>query len=406
MSPSTTRPPAVGFIVVTVVLAVMGGGLVIPVLPGLVKHFEGGDFAQASHSYGWVILIFAVTQFVAAPILGALSDRFGRRRVILITTAGAGVDYLLMALAPTLAWIFIARMVAGFTAGIIATSNAYLVDVTPPEHRARSFGLLGAAFGIGFVIGPVLGGLLGGIDLRLPFWAASALAAGNFAYGWFVLPESLPRDRRRAFAWKRANPVGALLNLRHRPVVLGLAATHLMFWIAQAMLHSNWVLYTDYRYQWGPLQVGLSLCLVGSCSALVQATLVKRILERIGEERGVLAGYAIIMLAHIGYGLATRSSMIYPIIAFASLGAIAGPALQSYLSRQVPASEQGAVQGAFMALTSVGAIIGQPIAAWSFGWAVAPDNPVHLPGVAFFEAAVLMAAAVATAHHTFRRNSP
>jgi DHA1 family tetracycline resistance protein-like MFS transporter len=179
-----------------------------------------------------------------------------------------------------------------------------------------------------------------------------------------------------------------------------------MFWIAQTMLHSNWVLYTDYRYQWAPLQVGLSLCLVGSCSALVQATLVRRILDRIGEERGVLAGFAIIMLAHVGYGLAPRSSLIYPIIVFASLGAIAGPALQSYLSRQVPANEQGSVQGAFMTLTSVGAIIGQPVAAWSFGWAVAPGNPVHLPGIAFFEAAALIAAAVATAHRSFRRNSP
>ncbi len=406
MNPSAGRPPAVGFIFVTIVLAVMGGGLVLPVLPGLVKQFEGGDFAQASHAYGWIILIFAVTQFIGSPILGSLSDRFGRRRVILIATAGSAIDFVIMANAPNLGWIFVARMIAGFTAGIVATSNAYVVDVTPQEHRAHRFGLLGAAFGIGFVIGPLLGGLLGGINLRLPFWAAAGMAAANFIYGWFFLPESLSVEQRRAFSWKRANPVGALLALRHHPVVLGLAATHLCLWIAQAMLHSNWVLYTDYRYHWGPLQVGLSLCLVGICAAIVQASLVRRILARIGEERGVLGGFAITMTAFAGYGLAPQSWMIYPIIVFASLGAISGPALQSYLTRQVAANEQGAVQGAFVALTSVGAIIGQPVAAWSFGWAVAPGNPLHLPGIAFLEAMLLLAAAMIIARRTFRRHSP
>lgn len=404
MTPSAGRPPAVGFIIITIVLAVMGGGLVIPVLPGLVRQFEGGDFARASHAYGWIILIFAATQFIGSPILGALSDRFGRRRVILIATAGAAVDYVIMANAPNLTWIFGARMIAGFTAGIVATSNAYLVDLTPPEKRAQSFGLLGAAFGIGFVIGPLLGGLLGGINLRLPFWAAAFMATANFIYGWFFLPESLAAERRRVFSWRRANPVGALLALRQHPVVLGLAATHLCFWIAQTMLHSNWVLYTEYRYHWGPLQVGLSLCLVGVCAAVVQAGLVKKILARVGEERGVLGGFAVTLTAFAAYGLAPQSWMIYATIVFASLGAVSGPALQSYLSRQVAANEQGAVQGAFVSLTSVGAIIGQPVAAWSFGWAVNPGNPIHLPGIAFFEAMLLLAAAMAFARHTFRRN--
>lgn len=403
MSSSAPRAPAVGFIVVTVVLSVMGGGLVVPVLPGLVKQFSRGDFAEAAHAYGWIILIFAITQFTASPILGALADRFGRRRVILIATAGSAIDYVLMALAPSLAWIFIARMVAGATAGIIATANAYIVDVTPPEERAQRFGVLGAAFGIGFVIGPLLGGLLGGIDLRFPFWVAAVLASANFTYGWLVLPESLAPAHRRSFSWQRANPIGSLLALRHRPVVRGLAATHLIFWIAQTMLHSTWVLYTDYRYGWGPLQVGLSLCLVGLCSAFVQVALVKRILARLGEERGLLTGFAITAVAFAAYGLAPRGWMIYAIVVFSSLAAIAGPALQSCLSRQVAANEQGSTQGAFMSLTSVAAVIGQPLAAWSFGWAVAPGNPVHLPGLAFFEAAALVLVAVALAHRTFRR---
>lgn len=405
MNPSLRRNPAVGFILVTVVLAVMGGGLVIPVLPGLVKQFEGGDFARAAHSYGWIILIFAIAQFLGSPILGALSDRFGRRRVILIATAGSALDYVMMANAPTLAWIFVARMIAGFTAAIIATCNAYLVDVTPPEQRAQKFGLLGAAFGLGFVLGPLLGGVLGGFDLRLPFWAAAVLASLNFIYGWWVLPESLPPAHQRAFSWRRANPVGALLALRQHSVVRGLAWTHLILWIAQTMLHSNWVLYTDYRFRWGPVQVGLSLCLVGVCAALVQALLVKRILSMIGEERGALAGLAIMFVAYAGYGLATEGWMIYLIIVVASLAAISGPALQSYLTRHVAANEQGAVQGAFVALTSAGAVLGQPVAAWSFGWAVDPSNRFHLPGLAFFEAAALMLLALVIARRTFRRNT-
>jgi DHA1 family tetracycline resistance protein-like MFS transporter len=399
------RAPAIGFIIVTVVLAVMGGGLVIPVLPGLVKQFAGGDIAEASHSYGWIILIFAVTQFLGAPVLGALSDRFGRRRIILIATAGSALDYVLMANAPNLAWIFVARMIAGFTAGVIAAANAYLVDITPPERRAQRFGLLGAAFGLGFVVGPLLGGVLGGLDLRLPFWAAAALSALNFAYGWLVLPESLGPTLRRTFGWRRANPIAALLALRHHPVVLGLATTHLILWIAQSMLHSTWVLYTDYRYGWGPLQVGLSLCLVGACSAFVQASLVKRLLDWLGEERGALAGFTVTMSAFVGYGLASQPGLIYGLIVFASLGAVAGPALQSYLTRHVAAGEQGAIQGAFMALTSVGAIIGQPVAAWSFAWAVNPENPLHLPGIACFEAAALLVAALLVLARTFRRNA-
>lgn len=229
MSASHARQPALGFIFVTLLLAIMGGSLVIPVLPGLVTEFRGGNVAEASHWYGWIVGIYSLMQFFGSSVLGALSDRYGRRRVLLIALAGASVDYVIMALAPSLGWLFVARMIAGLTAGVLATANAYVADVTPPGKRAQAFGVMGAAFGLGFVIGPVLGGLLGQIDLRLPFWGAAVFSAVNWGYGAFVLPESLKPENRRAFAWKRANPVGALLALRRFPSVVGLAGTHFLF---------------------------------------------------------------------------------------------------------------------------------------------------------------------------------
>lgn len=404
MSAPAGRTPAVGFVFMNMLLAVLGFGLVYPVLPALITEFRGGNIAASSHTYGWIVAIFAVMQFVGAPFLGALSDRFGRRRVILIATAGAAIDYTLMALSPNLAWLFIARMIAGLTAGVVGAANAYLVDVTPPERRAQAFGFLGAAFGLGFVLGPALGGLLGGIDLRLPFWTAAGIASLNWLWGFFVLPESLPPERRRAFSWARANPAGALLALRVHPVAFGLAGVHLIFWLAQTMLHATWVLYTSHRYTWGPVQVGLSLALAGLCSSGVQGGLVRPLLARTGETRGVLLGFALTFAAYLAYGLSPVGWVLYVIIVPAGLAAIAGPAMQSYLSRHVPANEQGAVQGAFTALTSVAAILGQPIAAWSFGWAVQPGQPPWLQGLPFFEGAALIALAFFLATRTFRRD--
>ena len=398
------RKPAIGFIFVTLVLAVMGVGLVIPVLPGLITQFKGGNEADGSHAYGWIVGVFALMQFVSSPILGALSDRYGRRRVILIATAGSCIDYVIMANAPTLGWLFAARVIAGLTAGIMATANAYIVDVSPPEKRAQSFGILGAAFGLGFVIGPVVGGLLGTVNLRLPFWAAAGFAALNWLYGAFMLPESLAPENRRAFAWKRANPIGAVFALREHPVVLGLAGTHFLFMIAQTMLQSIWVLYTGHRYGWTPGQVGASLAVVGVASAIVQAGLVKAILGRLGETRGVVAGMCLSICAQICYGLATQGWMIFVILVVACFAGVAGPALQAYITRHVPANEQGAVQGALSGLASVAGIVGPPIAAWSFGAAISHPGAFNLSGIAFFEGALLTTIALGLAIRSFRRD--
>jgi len=404
MSAKSPRAPALGFIFVTLLLAMLGGGLVIPVLPGLVTVFEGGNVAEGAHWYGWIACSFAVMQFVGSPIIGALSDRYGRRRVLLISLAGSSIDYVIMALTPSVGWMLVARMISGLTAAVLATANAYVVDVTPPEKRPHAFGMLGAAFGLGLVLGPAIGGVLGQIDLRLPFWAAAGFAALNFAYGLWVLPESLKPENRRAFDWRRANPFGALVALRRFPVVLGLAGTHLVFWVAQTLLHATWVIYTGYRYGWSTAQVGTSFALVGICSALVQAVLVKRILPVLGEQRAIVVGFGIMIAAYVAYGLATQGWVVYAIIAGASFGGIAGPALQLCVARHVPANEQGSVQGAFAGLTSLASVIGLPVGAWSFAYAATPGSALPV-GIAFFEGALLLIVALTLAVWSFRQDA-
>jgi DHA1 family tetracycline resistance protein-like MFS transporter len=398
------RKPAVGFIFVTVTLAVVGFGLLIPVLPRLIVQMRGGDVASGSHVYGWIVSIYAMMQFIGSPILGSLSDRFGRRRIILIATAGSSIDYVIMAWAPSLGWFFLARTIAGFTAGVLATGNAYIADVTPPEKRAGAFGLIGAAFGIGFIIGPALGGFLGGIDLRLPFWIAAACSAANWLFGYFILPESLAAGSRREFSWSRANPIGALFALKRFPGVLALAESYFILMIAQTMMFTSWALYTDYRYHWSPFGVGLSLMFVGVLSGLVQAVLVRRLVPAIGDTRAVVIGLVLTILAYVAYGLAPSGWMIYVIMVFGSLAGISGPALQSYITKHVPPTEQGAVQGVYSGLASLAGIPGPFIATWSFGWAIAADNPHHLPGIAFFEAALFVSIALALTIRCFSRD--
>lgn len=404
-SPSSPRPPAVGFIVVTLTLAIMGFGLLIPVLPKLIVQLRGGDMTSGSHMYGVLVSVYALMQFVGSPILGALSDRFGRRRIILIATAGSAIDYVIMACAPSLLWLFVARTIAGFTAGVYATANAYIVDVTPPEKRAGAFGMLGAAFGIGFVLGPMLGGFLGGIDLRLPFWAAAICSALNWFWGLLVLPESLKPENRRAFSWARANPIGALLAVRRFPAVLGLVESYFIMMMAQAMMFSMWALYTDYRYHWSPQMVGFSLMFAGTLSGLFQALLVKRIVPKLGETRSVLIGLSISIFTYTAYGLATQGWMIFVIILLSSFVGVTGPALQSYVSKHVPPDEQGAVQGVLGGLQSLASIPGAFIATWSFGWAIAPSRSFHLPGISFFEAALFIAIALLLAWRSFRNDA-
>ncbi len=336
-------------------------------------------------------------QFTAAPILGSLSDRFGRRKIILLALAGSAIDYVIMGWAPTLAWLFVARIISGMTAGALAACNAYIADVTPPEKRAQGFGLVGAAFGFGFAIGPAIGGYLGAINLKLPFFAAAGCVGLNWLYGAFVLPESLPVENRRPFSWGRANPVGSLLALRRFRGVVDLAWMYFIFAFANTILQSIWALYTDYRYHWSPSQVGNSLMFIGAMAIVVQGGLVKRIIALTGERKGLVIGLLVSAFAMAAYGTATQGWMIYVLVLIGAWGGIAGPSAQTLITKHVPANEQGAVQGSLSGLVSLTGIFAPLFAAWSFGKCIP-----RLPGIAFYEASALILVALALAFRSFQ----
>ncbi|MGE3310983.1 MAG: TCR/Tet family MFS transporter [Limisphaerales bacterium] len=398
------RKPALIFILVTLFLDILGIGLIIPILPRLVEELLGGDVASASLRVGWLAALYSLMQFLFAPMLGSLSDRFGRRPVILASLLGSGLDYILLAFAPNLAWFFVGRIISGITGANITAASAYIADVSPPEKRAANFGMIGAAFGLGFIAGPALGGVLGDVGLRVPFMVAAGLTLVNWIYGVFVLPESLAPANRGTFSWSRANPVGSLLALRRFPLVLGLAGTFFLLNVAQYGLHSTWVLYTGYRYDWSPRQVGASLAVVGLMAAIVQGGLTRRIIPRLGERRALTLGLLISALGMIGYGLATEGWMIYVILVFASFGGIAGPAAQGLVSRGTPDNQQGAVQGALASVGSVAGVVAPPVATGLFGWFIGPGAPAHLPGIPFYFGAFLMLAAIGLARRSFRRS--
>jgi DHA1 family tetracycline resistance protein-like MFS transporter len=402
MNPPAERKPALGFIFVTLVLLMLGVGIIIPVLPELIKDFKGGSVAEGSSSYGWLVGAFATMQFVASPILGSLSDRFGRRKVILLALTGSAIDYVVMGLAPNMVWLFIARMISGATAGSLAACNAYIADVTPPGKRAQAYGLVGVAFGLGFVIGPAVGGLLGQVSHRLPFFAAAGCVAVNALYGAFVLPESLSVENRRPFSWARANPVGSLLALRRFRGVVDLAWMYFIFNFANTMLQSVWVLYTGYRFGWTTLQVGMSLTYVGVVAVVVQGGLVKRIIAWTGERRGLVLGLLVSAVAMAGYGTVPKGWMFYVLGTIGGLGGIAGPAAQALLTKHVPPNEQGALQGSLSGLTSLAYVFGPAISAWSFGMCIAEHAVVHLPGIAFYEASACILVALALALRSFK----
>lgn len=417
------RKAGIAFIFVTLFLDILGIGLIIPILPELVKSFaaraltgEGDGLMQVfSHDalspselaakwYGWLIAAYAAMQFVFSPIMGGLSDRFGRRRVLLASNFCQGIDYVVMGLAPTLGWLFVGRLVAGLTGASIGTATAYIADVTPPEKRAQSFGMVGIAFGLGFVFGPLMGGLLGGTWLRAPFFAAAALTMANACWGFFVLPESLSPENRRPFTWKRANPFGTLKALGRYPVVLAMTATWFLFNLGQRALESTWVLSTAHRYGWTPRDAGISLAIVGVGAAVVQGGLVRKVVPVLGERRAFLMAGVIGVTAFTGYAFSPSGLITYLIIPIGSLAGIAGPAVQAILSKGVPASEQGLLQGGLVSLTSVTQIVGPPIATGLFGYFIGASAPVALPGASFLFGAVCMVLGLGFAARAFSRN--
>jgi len=357
-SPTPVRRAALIFIFITVLIDILAFGLIIPVLPHLIESFLGGDVSRAAIWYGFFSTAFFAMQFFFTPVQGALSDWIGRRPVILASNLGLGLDFLLMSLVNTLPLLFIGRIISGITAASFSTANAYLADVTPPEKRAQAFGMLGMAFGIGFVVAPAIGGFLGEINLRLPFWVAVVLCLANFTYGLFVLPESLPKEKRTTqFDWSHANPLGALLLLRRYPQVLGLVGVLFLMALAHMVYPTTFVLYADYRFHWGPQMVGITLALVGVLAAIVQGGLIKKIVGWLGERKALLFGLAFGTVGFVLYGLAPTGWLFWLAMPVAALWGVANPAAQAIMSRQVDPREQGRLQGAVASLSSVAGMI-------------------------------------------------
>lgn len=392
-SPGAPRSAALIFIFITVLMDVLGFGLIIPVLPKLVEQFMGGNTASAARIYGVFGAGWALMQFFFAPLLGMLSDRFGRRPVILLSCAGMGLDYIFMALAPSLKWLFVGRLISGMTAASFSVAGAYIADVTPAEKRASAFGMIGAAWGLGFIIGPVAGGLLASIDPRWPFWAAAALSLSNGLYGLFVLPESLPPERRSPLKLAKANPLGALSLLRSQPRLLGLAGVYFLFQLSHYVFPSTFVLYAGYRYGWDARTIGFVMLIVGICSVLVQAVLVKRLVALLGERRSLLTGMMFGTVGLLIYAAAPVGWVFILAIPVCALMGLVGPALQALMSNRVAASEQGRLQGANASVMGIAGILAPALFTQAFAWFIAPGTPVHLPGAPFYIAALLFAMA-------------
>jgi len=385
------------------VMDILAMGIVIPVLPQLVRQFTHGDNAQAAHYIGDFGLIFGLMQFICAPIIGSLSDRFGRRPVLLASIFGLGVDYLLMANAPTLGWLFIGRTISGITAASFSTASAYIADVTPPEKRARSFGLIGAAFGVGFTLGPALGGLLGHYDLRLPFWAAAGLALINGIYGLFVLPESLPPERRAKFSLAKANPVGSFVLLKSHPELLGLASVLFLYYLAHQVLQSTLAIYTAERYHWGAQMLGFCLMGIGVSNIIMQGRVIGPFVTRFGERGALYTGLAAGAVGFLIYGMAATSLQFWsalPAFAFMSL---TQPGYQALMSRRVSPSEQGRLQGANSGLMAIAGIVGPKLFTGVFAWSITASGVLLGKGASLYLAAALMVMALAVAVVVTRR---
>ena len=385
------RRAAFAFVFVTVMLDMFAIGIIIPVLPNLIEDFMGGDTAEAAEIYGVFVTVWALMQFIFSPILGSLSDRFGRRKVILLSNFGLGLDYVLMALAPTIGWLFVGRIISGITSASVATAGAYIADVTPPEQRASKFGLLGAAFGFGFVVGPALGGLLGDIDPRLPFWVAAGFSLANAMYGLFVLPESLPPEKRSTFSWRKANPVGALRLLRSHRELWGLASVGFLSNLAHVALPATAVLYMGYRYDWSIKQVGLLLAVAGVCQVIVQAGLVGRAVRRFGERRTMILGLGGGALGFFIQGIATSPPIYVLGVVTMSIWGFFNPALQGSMTRLVHPGEQGQLQGANSSLMGIANMLGPMIFAQVFATFIA-HREWHVPGAAFLLSSALLVA--------------
>jgi MFS transporter, DHA1 family, tetracycline resistance protein len=396
---ATNRKAAVGFIFITLLIDVMGWGLIIPVMPKLISQLKHIPVNEASPYGAWLLSAYAITQFLFAPVIGNLSDKYGRRPILLSSLLGFGIDYLFLALAPTYGWLFAGRIIAGITGASFTTATAYIADVSTPDTRTKNFGMIGAAFGLGFIIGPALGGLLAGWGVKAPFYAAAILCLLNTLYGYFVLPESLSLENRRAFHWKRANPLGSLKLFQKYSEVGGLAVSFFLIYLAALAVQGNWNYFTIYRFHWSEKMVGLSLAVVGLLVGLVQAGLIRIINPKLGNERCIYLGLCLYSLGLVLFAFATEGWMMFVFLVPYCLGGIAGPALQSILAGHIPPNEQGELQGALASLMSLTTIIGPPMMNYLFFFFTKENAPVHFPGVSFLLGALFMILSVLIARY-------
>lgn len=404
---ATNRKAAIGFIFITLLVDVMGWGLIIPVMPRLIAELKHISINEASAYGGLLLSSFAITQFLFAPVIGNLSDKYGRRPVLLFSLLGFGIDYIILALAPDYGWLFVGRVIAGITGASFTTAAAYIADISTVETRAKNFGMIGAAFGLGFVIGPALGGLLAGWGTRAPFYAAAILCLLNTLYGYFVLPESLPQENRRAFEWKKANPFGSLQFLLHTPGIGKMALCFFLIYLASQAVQGNWNFFTIHRFGWKESMVGLSLAVVGVLVGAVQAGLTRVINPKIGNTYSIYAGLLLYTLGLLLFAFASQTWMMFAFLIPYCLGGIANPSLQATIATYVAPNQQGQLQGALTSLMSLSTIVGPLIMNNLFTYFTSEKAPFYFPGVSFLLGALFMLTSAVIAFLIFqKKNDP
>jgi DHA1 family tetracycline resistance protein-like MFS transporter len=399
------RKAAISFIFFTLLLDVIGLGLIIPVFPQLIAELVGGTMSTASQWSGLLTFAYAITQFVFAPVIGNLSDQYGRRPVLLLSLFGFGIDYIFLALAPTIWWLFIGRIIAGVFGASFTTATAYIADISTPETRSKNFGMVGAAFGLGFIIGPGLGGLLGELGPRVPFIVAGILTFVNMIYGYFVLPESLSKEHRRPFEWKRANPMGSLMQLKKYKGVGGLIVAFFLLYIGGHAVQSTWTFVNIEKFHWSKSLMGLSLTFIGILIASVQGGLIRYTTPKFGEEKSIYIGLGLYAFGLLLFSFATEGWMMFVFLVPYCLGGIAGPALQSIISGNVPKNEQGELQGALTSVMSVTSIIGPLLMTNLFAWFTRPEGSVKFAGAPFLAGSVFMLLSAILAARTMKKDS-
>jgi DHA1 family tetracycline resistance protein-like MFS transporter len=401
---SEKRSAATIFVFITVLIDAIGFGVIIPVMPSLISELAHTDTSGAAQYGGFLFAAYSAMQFIFSPVVGGLSDQFGRRPIILASLFGFSIDYLFLVFAPTITWLFVGRLIAGVMGASFTTAAAYMADVSTPEKRAQNFGMIGAAFGFGFIVGPIIGGIASDFGTRVPFMVSGILALCNFLYGYFILPESLKHENRRKFDWKRANPVGALLNLRRFPTLIGLVSALFLVYISNFSTQGTWSYFAKERFNWSNKEIGWSLTFIGFMIALVQGGLTRIAIPKLGTKNAIYVGFAFSILGSVAYAFANKGWMMYAIMVPFSLGGLAGPAMQGIISSQVPANEQGELQGSLTSLNSVAAIIGPIFMTSLFYNFTAKDAPIYFPGAAFMAAAILTAISLLLIIRTLRKN--